>query len=133
MSGAALGSFLAVMRREYLQRVRSKWFLFATVAGPLLMGGLIFVPVYFQARSESSDRDLVVTDATQLLADRVVPGWRTQATRFASSPGVKTRSSDSLSKPSTATSADSSDSTTRRSARAPRLFSPCRAHRRYAD
>ena len=73
MSGAALGSFLAVMRREYLQRVRSKWFLFATVAGPLLMGGLIFVPVYFQARSESSDRDLVVTDATQLLADRVVP------------------------------------------------------------
>ena len=42
MSGAALGSFLAVMRREYLQRVRSKWFLFATVAGPLLMGVLIF-------------------------------------------------------------------------------------------
>jgi len=61
------------MRREYLQRVRSKWFLFATIAGPLLMGGLIFVPVYFQARSETTDRDLVVTDATGRLADRVVP------------------------------------------------------------
>jgi len=73
MSGAAMASIGAVIRREYLQRVRSKWFVFATVAGPLLMGGLIFVPAYFQARSETTDRDLVITDATGRLADRIEP------------------------------------------------------------
>lgn len=73
MMGAAMGSIGAVIRREYLQRVRSKWFLVATIAGPLLMGALIFAPAYFQARSESTDRDLVVTDATGRLADRVAP------------------------------------------------------------
>ena len=73
MMGAAIGSIGAVIRREYLQRVRSKWFLVATIAGPLLMGALIFAPAYFQARSESTDRDLVVTDATGRLADRVAP------------------------------------------------------------
>jgi ABC-2 type transport system permease protein len=73
MSGAAMASIGAVIRREYLQRVRSKWFVFATIAGPLLMGGLIFVPAYLEARRETTDRDLVVTDATERLADRVVP------------------------------------------------------------
>lgn len=73
MMRTAMGSIGAVIRREYLQRVRSKWFLVATIAGPLLMGALIFVPAYFQARSESTDRDLVVTDATGRLAERVAP------------------------------------------------------------
>ena len=63
----------AVIRREYVQRVRSKWFIFATVAGPVLMAALIFVPVYFQARSESTDNELVVVDATERLSERVVP------------------------------------------------------------
>ncbi len=63
----------AVIRREYMQRVRSKWFILATVAGPVLMAALIFVPVYFQARSESTDNELVVVDATERLSERVVP------------------------------------------------------------
>ena len=66
-----MSSFLAVMRREYLQRVRSKWFLFATLGGPLLMAAMIFVPAYFQARSATTDRDLVIADATERLAERV--------------------------------------------------------------
>jgi len=73
MSRVAMRSIGAIIRREYLQRVRSKWFVFATIGGPLLMGALIFVPVYFEARSETTDRSLVVTDATERLADRVVP------------------------------------------------------------
>ena len=66
-----MSSFLAVTRREYLQRVRSKWFLFATLGGPLLMAAMIFVPAYFQARSATTDRDLVIADATERLAERV--------------------------------------------------------------
>ena len=30
--------FLAVFRREYLERVRTKWFIVATVFAPLLFG-----------------------------------------------------------------------------------------------
>ena len=73
MSGVGMRSIGAIIRREYLQRVRSKWFVFATIAGPLLMGALIFVPVYSEARNETTDRNLVVTDATGRLAGRVVP------------------------------------------------------------
>lgn len=73
MSRVAMRSIGAIIRREYLQRVRSKWFVFATIGGPLLMGALIFVPAYFEARSETTDRSLVVTDATERLADRVMP------------------------------------------------------------
>ena len=47
MSRVAMRSIGAIIRREYLQRVRSKWFVFATIGGPLLMGALIFVPAYF--------------------------------------------------------------------------------------
>ena len=34
----------AVIRREYLQRVRSKWFIAATIGGPVIMAGLLVVP-----------------------------------------------------------------------------------------
>jgi|GEM_PF-2418383 len=37
-----MGKFWAVFRREYTERVRSKWFLFATIFGPVLFGGLLF-------------------------------------------------------------------------------------------
>ena len=40
----------AVIRREYLQRVRSKWFIAATIGGPLFMAGVIVVPAYFAAK-----------------------------------------------------------------------------------
>ena len=36
----------AVIRREYLQRVRSKWFIAATAGGPLVMAALIVVPAW---------------------------------------------------------------------------------------
>ncbi|MFQ5746108.1 MAG: ABC transporter permease [Gemmatimonadota bacterium] len=35
----------AVMRREYLQRVRSKWFLFSTLVVPVLILGIMVLPV----------------------------------------------------------------------------------------
>ena len=36
---------MAVIRREYLQRVRSKWFAFGTIAGPILMIAVFAVPI----------------------------------------------------------------------------------------
>ena len=36
--------FLAVVKREYVQRVRTKFFVVATILGPVLMAGFTIVP-----------------------------------------------------------------------------------------
>jgi ABC-2 type transport system permease protein len=79
----------AVIRREYLQRVRSKWFVIATVGAPLMMVGLIVVPGYFAANSERSERHIAVVDATGVLFDRLAPeledgGWSVEQVAWAS-------------------------------------------------
>ena len=58
--------FWAVARREYLERVRSRWFLFATVAGPLFFGLIIIVPLVLvgQARPSVEVAHILVLDAT---------------------------------------------------------------------
>lgn len=68
------GVVWAVVRREYLQRVKSRWFVIATVAGPLLMLGLILVPAFLAARGEQADRQLAVVDRTGVLFERVAAG-----------------------------------------------------------
>ncbi len=45
---------IAVFKREYVERVRSRWFVFATVFGPLLMLAVIFVPALLGARTKAS-------------------------------------------------------------------------------
>ena len=41
-----MAKLMAVIRREYFERVRSKWFLFATVFGPVLIGLLMFLTTF---------------------------------------------------------------------------------------
>jgi ABC-2 type transport system permease protein len=77
----------AVIRREYLQRVRSKWFIAATILGPLFMGALIVVPAYFAAKGERGSRDLAIVDGTNVLYDRLAPklveaGWTVHEERW---------------------------------------------------
>jgi ABC-2 type transport system permease protein len=45
---------LVVLEREYMERVRTKWFLVATVFGPVFFGALMFLPAYIANRSEAS-------------------------------------------------------------------------------
>ena len=42
----------AVIRREYLQRVRSKWFVITTFAAPLLFLLMILAPIWLGSRGE---------------------------------------------------------------------------------
>lgn len=60
-----------VVRREYLQRVRSRWFVFATLGVPLLMALATGVPIWLASRQESADRALVVLDESGELGDAV--------------------------------------------------------------
>jgi ABC-2 type transport system permease protein len=61
------GVVWAVIRREYLERVRSKWFVFATVAGPVFMLGLILVPAFMASQAEQVGQSMVVVDRTGVL------------------------------------------------------------------
>jgi ABC-2 type transport system permease protein len=77
----------AVVRREYLQRVRSKWFIAATVGAPIFMAGLIVVPAYFASQGERDARDVAIVDGTNVLYDRLAPmleegGWDVQEERW---------------------------------------------------
>jgi ABC-2 type transport system permease protein len=58
--------FWAVARREYLERIRSRWFIFATIVGPLFFGAIVIVPVILtgQARPSVEVSHILILDAT---------------------------------------------------------------------
>jgi ABC-2 type transport system permease protein len=57
---------LVVTAREYLERVRTRWFFIATVFGPIVFGVLLFVPPWMASRSKASVNlaRIVILDAT---------------------------------------------------------------------
>ncbi len=63
----------AVIRREYMQRVRSKWFVASTVLAPVFVIGLTGVPVYFAQQGDEAERTMAVVDGTGVLYDRLAP------------------------------------------------------------
>ena len=56
----------AVTVREYLERVRTRWFVIATIFGPLVFGALIYLPAYVTARGRASEdvSRIQILDAT---------------------------------------------------------------------
>ncbi|MGB1779924.1 MAG: ABC transporter permease, partial [Longimicrobiales bacterium] len=63
----------AVIRREYLQRVRSKWFIAATAGGPLVMAALIVVPAWLAIQGSRDEYNLAVVDGTGVLYEELAP------------------------------------------------------------
>jgi ABC-2 type transport system permease protein len=61
-----MDKFRAVFAREYLERVRTKWFIIATVFGPLLFAALFILPMLLSTRAARSTRlgETVIIDAT---------------------------------------------------------------------
>jgi ABC-2 type transport system permease protein len=85
----------AVIKREYLERVRSKWFIFATVFGPLLMAVLMFLPAWLATKTQpSSDAgNIVILDASAVgLGQRVAD----QLAAFGAAPTVEVLTGDKL-------------------------------------
>jgi len=52
-----------VIRREFVERVRTRWFIISTVLGPLLMVAFVAVPL-IMARRGAQERVIAVVDAT---------------------------------------------------------------------
>ena len=46
--------FWAVFRREYLERIQSRWYIFATIAGPVFFGSVITAPQIFTRKAHPS-------------------------------------------------------------------------------
>jgi ABC-2 type transport system permease protein len=70
-----MGKLFAVIEREYLERVRTKWFIIATFLGPIILGALMIVPAWLSTKSKPSAdvANIVVLDATATdLGARVV-------------------------------------------------------------
>ena len=44
----------AIIRREYTERVRTKWFLYGTLIGPIFFSVMIFLPAYLAKRGGPS-------------------------------------------------------------------------------
>ncbi len=63
-----------VLRREYVERVRTKGFIIATIAMPVLMIGLIGLSVFLGIQAERSERDLALVDLTGQLGEAVAAG-----------------------------------------------------------
>lgn len=56
----------AVIKREYLERVRTKWFIIVTLFGPIFFGAIMVLPGYLSVRGirEARVADLRIVDAT---------------------------------------------------------------------
>jgi len=78
---------LSVIRREYLQIVRTKGFIIGTVLGPIAMAALIFIPMLIAMSSGGEKKTIAVIDAAgeifadldQKLDDRMGDGSRRYA------------------------------------------------------
>ena len=55
-----------VFKREYLERIRSKWFLIGTLLGPVFLGVIMVLPAYLSVKQRPADdlANVIVLDAT---------------------------------------------------------------------
>ncbi len=77
----SLRKLLVVTKREYLERVRTKWFIIVTLFGPLFFGAIMILPGYLSVRNirETRVTNMRIIDATQIglgarVADRLAVG-----------------------------------------------------------
>jgi ABC-2 type transport system permease protein len=63
--------FFAVVKREYVQRVRTKFFVVATILGPLVMAGFGVVPALMFGIKSGGPTRLAVVDETGKMYERV--------------------------------------------------------------
>lgn len=61
-----MGKVFVVFKREFLERVRSKWFLITTILGPVFLGLITVLPIALAAKTKSSQQlsNIVIIDAT---------------------------------------------------------------------
>lgn len=82
----------AVIKREYVERVRSKWFVIATLFGPVLLATMMIVPAWLSLRSGgiADLSETVIVDASGAgLGDRLADALATGSARMRTRPEVR--------------------------------------------
>ena len=90
---------VVVFKREYLERVRSKWFLVGTLLGPVFFAMITVVPILISSRSKASTdlANVTIIDATSSgMGERVAGALRQ---RYPLSPAPQVVSVDAASIP----------------------------------
>jgi ABC-2 type transport system permease protein len=91
----------AIIKREYLERVRSKWFLIATLFGPIFFSAIIIVPAWLASRSKATSDvyNTVILDATGTgFGHRLAINIAGDSTNAARMPGVQVVAPSELTK-----------------------------------
>jgi ABC-2 type transport system permease protein len=98
-----MDKFWVVAKREYLERVRSRWFVMMTLFVPVLITASFLVPVWVMARSAagSDTRNILILDATgaglgQRVADVLMRDTSLASTGSSAVPQVRVVSSAAL-------------------------------------
>lgn len=65
-----MNKLLLIIQREYFSRVKKKSFLIMTILGPLLMAGVMIVPVWLAMR-DKTDHQILVLDHSGLFVDKL--------------------------------------------------------------
>lgn len=65
-----MNKLFLIIQREYFSRVKKKSFLIMTLLGPLLMAGLMIVPVWLAMR-DKTDHQILVLDHSGLFIDKL--------------------------------------------------------------
>jgi ABC-2 type transport system permease protein len=73
---------LAVIRREFVERVRTKWFWVGTILGPILFGGLIVFQFLLTTTTGGERRMVVVDGTTSPFGARLSAGLAAAIPRF---------------------------------------------------
>jgi ABC-2 type transport system permease protein len=68
-----MSALKVVIRREYLQRIRSRWFLVATFFFPVFLIAMSVIPGIFAQRSEVARRNIAVVDETGAFYEKLEP------------------------------------------------------------
>jgi ABC-2 type transport system permease protein len=94
-----MDKLLVVFKREYLERVRSKWFLIGTLLGPVFFAMITVVPLFISSKTKASTdlANVTIIDATGSgMGERV---GRALRERFPLSPAPDIHSVDAASLP----------------------------------
>ncbi|HZJ00558.1 MAG TPA: ABC transporter permease [Gemmatimonadaceae bacterium] len=81
----------AIIKREYLERVRTRWFIFATIFGPLFFGAMIIIPAVMAKRSRSTmefSNTRIIDATTTGIGQRVAEAMNRGRAPGAASPHV---------------------------------------------
>jgi ABC-2 type transport system permease protein len=88
--------FFTVIKREYRQRVRTRFFIVATVIGPVVLGLFGILPVYIANLNSGAATRLAVIDQSGKLYDAFEHALTTEETENLDSTGEKTQSNPQM-------------------------------------